>query len=103
MTSKFGQLGEIDPSQDNWKSYSKCLDFYLNANNVADVQKKRSVLLSSSTYKLIRSLCSPNSPIDKTYKEIIELVSNHYRLTPSIVVERLNFQFINPMSQFPPS
>ena len=89
MTSKFVQLGEFDTSHDDWKSYSKRLD-------VADVQKKRSVLLGSwpFSYKLIRNLCSPNSPIDKMYKEIIKLISN-YCPTPSMVVESLKFQLVS--------
>ena len=97
ITSTFGQPREFDPSEDNWKSYSERLDFYLDANNVADVQKKRSVLWAFYVQTHSQSLftkfsSSPNFLVDKTYKEeVIELFSNHYRLTASIVVECLRF------------
>ena len=56
--------------------------------------KKRSILLSTcgaATYKLIRNLTSPEPPVSKTYKEIVDLVQTHYQPKPSVMIERLKF------------
>ena len=64
------------------------------ANEVGSTEKKRAVLLSSvgaSTYKLIRNLTSPHPPGSRTYKEIIDLVQDHFNPKPSVIVQRLKF------------
>ena len=64
---------------------------YLAANDVQDHNRRRSILLSTcgaATYRLIRNLTTPLSLVEKTYKEIIELVQQHYN--PAIV-QRLKF------------
>ena len=58
------------------------------ANAVGTLEKKRAVLLSSvgaSTYKLIRNLTSPHPPGSRTYKEIIDLVRDHFNPKPSVI------------------
>ena len=64
------------------------------ANEVVSPEKKRAILLSSvgaSTYKLIRNLTSPHPPVSRTYKEIIDLVRDHFNPKPSVIVQRLKF------------
>ena len=90
----FGAIGDFDSSVDDWNSYTERLDQYLMANEVVSTEKKRAVLLSSvgaSTYKLIRNLTSPHPPGSRTYKEIIDLVRDHFNPKPSVIVQRLKF------------
>ena len=90
----FGAIGEFDSSLDDWNSYTERLEQYLMANEVGSQEKKRAVLLSSvgaSTYKLIRNLTSPHPPGSRTYKEIIDLVRDHFNPKPSVIVQRLKF------------
>ena len=90
----FGAIGEFDSSVDDWNSYTERLEQYLMANEVVSPEKKRAVLLSSvgaSTYKLIRNLTSPYPPGSRTYKEIIDLVRDHFNPKPSVIVQRLKF------------
>ena len=90
----FGAIGEFDSSVDDWNSYTERLEQYLMANEVGSPEKKRAVLLSSvgaSTYKLIRNLTSPHPPGSRTYKEIIDLVRDHFNPKPSVIVQRLKF------------
>ena len=87
-------FGEFDISLEDWSSYTKRLDHYMLANHVTDPGKKRPILLSTcgaTTYKLIRNLTSPDLPISKTYKEIVDLVQAHYQPKPSVMIERLKF------------
>ena len=91
MAAMFGCVGEFDSSLDDWTSHSKCLYHYLAANDVQDHNRRRSILLSTceaATYRLIRNLTTLLSLVEKTYKEIIELVQQHYN--PAIV-QRLKF------------
>ena len=90
----FGCIGEFDISLEEQSSYTERLDHYMLANDVTDPGKKRSILLSTcgaTTYKLIRNLTSPDLPISKTYKEIVDLVQAHYQPKPSVMIERLKF------------
>ena len=88
MAAMFGCVGEFDSSLDGWTSR---LDHYLAANEVQDHNRRRSIVWSTcgaATYRLIRNLTTPLSLVEKTYKEIIELVQQHYN--PAIV-QRLKF------------
>ena len=84
----FGSVGEFDISLEDWSSYAECLEHYISANDVIDIGKKQSILLSTcgaATYKLIRNLTSPELPVSKTYKEIVDLVQTHYQTKPSLI------------------
>ncbi len=74
-------FGEFNSSPDDWISYSEQLDFYLDANDVVEDAKKRSIFLSScgsSTYKLVRNLVSPSQPAQVSYKDIVRLLTKHF-------------------------
>ena len=88
MALTFGSVGAFDPTLEDWISYSERVDHYLEANKVSPDNKKLSVCLSTcgpATYTLTWNLVSPASPSSKTYKEIIAIVSNHYKPTPSLI------------------
>ena len=78
----FGSIGEFVISLEDWSSYAERLEHYKSANDVIDIGKKQSILLSTCgavAYKLIRNLTSPELPVSKTYKEIVDLVQIHYQ------------------------
>ena len=90
----FDSIGEFDISLEDWSSYAERLERYMSANDVIDIGKKRSILLSTcgaATYKLIRNLISPELPVSKTYNEIVDLDETHYKPKPSVMIERLKF------------
>ena len=77
------------------------LDQYFAANDITEAEKKRATLLSfvgAVTYKLIRNLTTPNGPTSSTYKDITELVQEHYNPKPSTIVERFKFNSRNQQS-----
>ena len=83
------------------KSYVERLDQYFAANDITEAEKKRATLLSfvgAVTYKLIRNLTTPNGPTSSTYKDITELVQEHYNPKPSTIVERFKFNSPNQQS-----
>ena len=54
----------------------------------------RAVFLSvvgASTYRILRNLVAPKKPGEKTYDELIDALSSHFKPTPSEIVERCRF------------
>ncbi len=48
-------------------------------------------MIGPAPYKLIRSLLSPELPVDKTFEELAQTLSNHYSPPPSEVIQRFRF------------
>ena len=89
----YGKAPEYQEGQD-WVEYTEVLGLYLDANEVADAGKRRSILLTlcgAKTYSLIRDLVRPQKPTEKTYDEIVALVKAHMHPKPSEVAERFKF------------
>ena len=89
-----GKLSEFDSTSEDWPSYVERMEQYFAANDVGDETKKRAILLSvcgSSTYRLIRSLLAPVKPGEKSYSDIVALVTTHLNPKPSVIVQRFKF------------
>lgn len=64
------------------------------ANDIDDVDKKKSILLSvvgAQTYSLMRNLLSPEKPGEKTFAQLEALLKNHFNPKPSEIVQRFKF------------
>ena len=61
-----GKLEQFHVRQEDWKSYEEHLQQYFVANDIAEAEKQRAILLSAcgqrSTYKVIRNLMAPKKP-----------------------------------------
>ena len=93
MATKHG-IGEFDSTREDWTSYTERLAQYFVANDITDARKKRAILLSAcgpSTYQLIRNLASPTKPAEKSYDDLVKLISDHLHPTPTIACQRYNF------------
>ena len=87
-------IGEFDSTREDWTSYTERLAQYFVANDITDAGKKRAILLSAcgpSTYQLIRNLASPTKPAEKSYDDLVKLVSDHLHPTPTVACQRYNF------------
>ena len=88
-----GSLPEYNPAED-WVSHVEGIDQYFLVNDVNEAQKKRAILLSivgDKTYKLIRDLVAPDKLTDKSYQELVDLLTSHLDPKPSVIVERFKF------------
>ena len=77
-------LSEYSSTKD-WASHVERMDQYFLANDVTDAAKKRAILLSvigDKTYKLIHDLVTPKKPIEKSYKELVQLLTTHLEPKP---------------------
>ena len=95
-TASFGKIDEFDPTTDSWDIYCERLHHCFTARNIDEnaTELKRAILLSEmgkTAYTLLRNLCAPVKPGDKTFAELIKLMRRHQHPQPSIIVERLKF------------
>ena len=89
-----GRVDEFDGNKDDWQQYVERLEHFFLANEIDSAEKQRAVFLSAvgaATYKTLRNIVSPYKPGDKTYKELVEALSRHFKPTPSVIVEHFKF------------
>ena len=73
------------------------LEQFLQANDIvgeAKANKTRSVFLAvigPGPYKLLRSLLAPEKPAEKTFDELVSVLTKHYSPPPSEIVQRFRF------------
>ena len=94
MATLFGNIGEFDETQEEWKQYAERLDHFFAANGVTDETRKRAIFLSvvgPKTYKLLSSLIAPTKPGDKSYVDLVKALTNHHNPPPSETVQRYRF------------
>ena len=91
----FGRLQEFDLDWgEDWSQYAERMSHHFTANEIADADKKKAILLTacgSATYKLMCDLVVPAKPGDKTFDELKNIVQDHIRPKPSDVVQRFKF------------
>ena len=81
----------FDPASGNCVEQLK---YYFAANEVADEQKKRSILLSVcgiQTFKLLRNLIDSESLETKSYDFVVKTIADYYDPAPSMIVQRYQF------------
>lgn len=96
----YGHIDEFDTKEDI-KSYLERCDQYFVANDLVPAdsdnnakKKQTAIFLASvgkSAYCVIQNLCKPNLPKDSNYKELCQLLVNHYSPTLLEVAETFKF------------
>ena len=69
------------------------MDIFLTANGI-ETDKRVAVFLSlvgGDTYGLLRNLCSPAKPQDKSYADLSQLLTKHFSPEPLVIAERFHF------------
>ena len=93
MAIHVGKVEEFDGAVDDWPSYMERLEHFFDANKIGAEQKKAAFLacIGKRTYGLLRALTVPGKPADKTYKELVELLTKHLAPKPLLIAERYRF------------
>ncbi|XP_060100332.1 uncharacterized protein LOC132575538, partial [Heteronotia binoei] len=90
-----GYLEPFDPTNpEGWESYAERVEFYLRANKITDAGAKRDVLMSvcgPATFEIAKGLSAPARLAEKSYDEIIRLLTGHFSPQPSRVARRFLF------------
>ena len=93
-TAVFGKIDEYDSEKEDWPNYVERLTHFLKANSITTNEQKQSVFLSvigPATYSLLRSLVAPDKPGDKSFKDLVKKLTDHFSPTPSEIVQRFKF------------
>ena len=81
-TVTFGRIGEFNPDVESVAAYMERIDLYFVANDVPG-QKQVAVFLSmvgGKSYELLRRLCAPTKPQDKSYQQLKDMMKSPNRL-----------------------
>lgn len=94
-----GNLPTFNYELQDWKIYKERLDQWFCANVITEENDKagsrrRAILLSALTensYKLVRDLGHPKEIGTLSYKDIVEILDNHFQPRKCIIAERHRF------------
>ena len=94
MATVLGEIGAYDPAAEEWPNYVERLEGFFDANGITAPEKKRSVFIAvvgPKSYNLLKNLVAPTKPKEKTLDELLATLTQHYRPTPSEVMQRFRF------------
>ncbi|MPC43609.1 hypothetical protein E2C01_037259 [Portunus trituberculatus] len=83
---------------EDFEAYMDRFGQSLEVNNIVEDKKKRALFLTDSepvVYQLLKNLCSPEKPADKSLKELFSLAAQQYATKDSVAVERFKFSSQN--------
>ena len=89
-----GTISEFDLNS-SWELYCEQVTFFLEANDINDENKKRATLLAvcgMKTLSILKSLVYPSKPSDTPFKDIVEILSQHFSPKASEIYCRFKFQ-----------
>ena len=85
---------EFNPNLESWNVWKERLDIHFEEIGCSVEGVKKSIMLKSIgavPYRVLHSLCSPKSPVRKTYKELCEILDVQYTPPTIIFSERRRF------------
>ena len=97
MAALLGKIDYFDADQEEWPQYVERLEQFFEANDItgdAAAVKRRSTFLSvigPTPYKLLRSLIAPAKTTEKTFEELVAVLTSHYSPPPSEIMQRFRF------------
>lgn len=88
-----GAIQAFNVKTDNWTLYQEQLEEFLKINSIVDTKKVSALLslMGADTYKVLRDLCTPTLPKDKTYEDLCGLLKTHFSPTTCVYRERIEF------------
>lgn len=87
---------EFSPNKETWFVWKEKLEIHFCEINCTEENQKKAILLKSvgtEPYNLLHSLCSPASPVSKTFKDLCIILETHY--TPPTIIYRERKAFYN--------
>ena len=74
----FRQLDKFDINGDEpFENYKERVEFFCQSNGIVDVNIQKATFLSAmgpDTYAMLKNLCTPAKPSEKTFKELADLI-----------------------------
>ena len=93
MAQNVGTLEAYQEGED-FESYAERFEQFLVANAITDAGRKKAIFLTvcgPTVYQLLRNMCAPAKPSEKTLEVLLDLAKKHYAPKVSVVVARYRF------------
>ncbi|XP_023949372.2 uncharacterized protein LOC112053970 [Bicyclus anynana] len=89
-----GKITEFKVQSENWNLYVERLEQYFLVNKIeSDLQVPTLItVMGAESYELLVSLCTPDKPHTKSFKELTTIMANHLQPKPSELAERYKFR-----------
>ncbi|XP_037822568.1 uncharacterized protein LOC119611148 [Lucilia sericata] len=87
-------IPQFSPRNESWLLWKEKLDIYFTEINCTEESTKKATLLKAIgpiAYETLHNLCSPDTPVSKTFKELCSLLKMHYTPPTIIFRERKSF------------
>ncbi|XP_059217655.1 uncharacterized protein LOC131994788 [Stomoxys calcitrans] len=87
-------VNEFNPNMESWEVWKERLEIHFCEIGCTEDNIKKSILLKSIgavPYKVLHSLCSPDSPVRKTYDELCVILDTQYTPPTIVFSERKKF------------
>lgn len=93
MTAYKTELPAFYPDMNDWELFVDRLDHFFELNKVPTAKHQPILLttINECTYKKLQDICHPDVPQDKSFDELIELLSRQYFITRPVFWERKKF------------
>lgn len=93
MAGVIGSVGPFDENVEQWSSYTERFGYFVQANGIEDEKVVPTFLsvIGPKTFNLLRNLVQPATPGSKTFKEIVDNLTNHFSPKPLVIAERFRF------------
>lgn len=90
-----GSIPEFYANADDWNVYEERLEQFFEVNDIDDAKKGAFLIsvIGANTYKILRDLCHPVIPKNKTYEELCALLRK--QLSPQVAIFRERSNFYN--------
>ena len=88
-----GNVGPFDPKEEKWANYQLRLELWMTANKIANELKVPTLLtvVGPSVFETVSSLVFPAKVTEKTYAQLVAVLSKHYATTSTPLAARLKF------------
>lgn len=102
MTAFIGDVPSYDYDCDEWENFVEKFETYLKINDIETDAKKRAILIlaiDDHTYEIVRNLCYPGSPKDRTYNDLFNMINDQFIVAASTSVFQQRYQFYRASQQ----
>ncbi|UYV77890.1 K02A2.6-like [Cordylochernes scorpioides] len=92
--NRFGRIGQLDEFVDKKENtFFERLEQFLILEDASEDKKKAYLLtlIRAKAYEVLKNLCSPELPKNKTFEELTEKLNTHFSPKRSIIVQRFIF------------
>lgn len=84
---------QFDPAHESITTYVEQAELFFRAKKMQDEEKVRMFLtvMGEKSLSLVRNHFSPDSPSEKSFGEIVNVLKSSFKLNPQLIVKRFCF------------